>query len=73
MSDSGLFYLNGEPYPVSPGKTVSALLKDLGFSDRQVVVELNLMIVQKEEWDKTEIKDADRLEIIGFVGGGSSS
>jgi len=72
MSDGVHVYVNGEPYPLSSGKTVSRLLKELGFSDRQVVVELNLLILQKEDWAKTELKDSDRVEIIGFVGGGSS-
>jgi thiamine biosynthesis protein ThiS len=72
MSDGACFYVNGESYPFSPGKTIAGLLEDLGFSDRQVVVELNLLILQKEDWDKTELKDADRVEIIGFVGGGTS-
>ncbi|MDA8060050.1 MAG: sulfur carrier protein ThiS [Leptospirillum sp.] len=72
MSDGAHVYVNGESCPFSPGTKISGLLKELGLSDRQVVVELNLSILQKEDWDKTEVNEGDRIEIIGFVGGGSS-
>ena len=70
MSVDGHIYVNGDPYGHSPGKTVAVLLEELGFSDRQVVVELNLVILQKEDWHQTELNPGDRVEIIGFVGGG---
>ncbi len=70
MSVDGHIYVNGEHYDFSPGKTVAVLLEELGFSDRQVVVELNLVILQKEDWHQTELNPGDRVEIIGFVGGG---
>ena len=70
MSGDGHIYVNGDSYGFFPGKTVAVLLEELGFSDRQVVVELNLLILQKEEWHQTGLNPGDRVEIIGFVGGG---
>ncbi len=71
MRDDEHIYVNGDPYVFSRGKTVTVLLEELGFADRQVVVELNLLILQKEEWHQTGLNPGDRVEIIGFVGGGS--
>ncbi len=71
MSAEEHIYVNGDPCRFFPGKTVAELLQELGFSDRQVVVELNLQILQKEDWPKTGLNAGDRVEIIGFVGGGS--
>ncbi len=33
-------------------------------------VELNLKIVNKEDYDSTFIKDGDNIEIVSFAGGG---
>lgn len=71
MSIAGDIYVNGDSYQVSPKTTVAQLLSDLGFSERQVVVELNTLILQKEDWQETQLKTGDRVEVIGFVGGGS--
>jgi thiazole synthase len=32
---------------------------------------LNLEIVPRANWDKTELKDGDKLEVVHFVGGGT--
>jgi thiamine biosynthesis protein ThiS len=33
-------------------------------------VELNLEIAPRDRWERTFLKDGDRLEIVHFVGGG---
>jgi thiamine biosynthesis protein ThiS len=38
----------------------------------RVAVELNREIVPRDQWDRTQLADGDRLEIVHFVGGGSS-
>jgi len=35
-----------------------------------LVVELNQQIIKQEFWPTTELQDADRLEMLSFVGGG---
>lgn len=62
--------LNGQSYDVPTGvETISDLLHHLGLSERILVVEHNLNILQKDEYD-TPIADRDKIEIIHFVGGG---
>jgi sulfur carrier protein len=36
----------------------------------RVAVELNKEVVRRKNWEITDIKDADKIEIVHFVGGG---
>ena len=49
---------------------VSDLLNKLGLNKDTVAVELNKRIVHRQNFDDTNLKDNDRLEIITVVGGG---
>ncbi|MBI3994757.1 MAG: sulfur carrier protein ThiS [Nitrospirae bacterium] len=64
-------YLNGEGREFAPNTTVANLLEALQTSPERVAVELNLRILDKQEYARTVLKEGDRLEIISFVGGGS--
>ena len=50
--------------------TLSALVERLGMKTDRVAVELNREIVPRDRWSETQLKEADRLEIVHFVGGG---
>lgn len=41
-----------------------------GYLVERVVVELNGEIIPKAQFNQTNIKDGDSLEVISFVGGG---
>jgi len=62
--------VNGRPQPVEDGASLSALLETLGLARDRVAVERNREIVRREEWDEVQLRPADRLEIVHFVGGG---
>lgn len=62
--------LNGEPHDLAPGTTVAGLVASLGLNPRQVAVERNREIVARADYDRTDLGDGDRLEIVTFVGGG---
>jgi thiamine biosynthesis protein ThiS len=51
---------------------VSSLLSDLGIPAERVAVELNLKIVDRQAFTGTSLCDGDRLEVIGFIGGGKN-
>lgn len=53
--------------------TLAALVEMLGMKSDRVAVELNRDIVPRDRWDKTDLKDGDRLEVVHFVGGGCGS
>jgi sulfur carrier protein len=62
--------LNGDPFELPEPTTVSALLSRLDIDARRVAVELNERVVKKGQYDHTEIKPGDAVEIVNFVGGG---
>jgi sulfur carrier protein len=70
-------HINGEervfPDPAPPAQfTLAALIESLNMKSDRVAVELNREIVPRDRWPETLLKDGDRLEIVHFVGGGSS-
>lgn len=66
-------YINGEQRDFPDGLTVAALVAQLGMKPDRVAVELNLDIVPRAQWDTTALKHGDKLEVVHFVGGGSTS
>ena len=52
------------------GKTVTEYLSTTNYDPKRIAVERNGDIVFKSQYDVTILKDGDRLEIVGFVGGG---
>jgi thiamine biosynthesis protein ThiS len=66
-----LLHLNGETREFPDGLTLATLIAHLGMKLDRVAVELNLEIVPRTNWDKTALKDGDKLEVVHFVGGGA--
>ena len=62
--------INGEKREFYEHFTVSELLKKLELSNERLAVELNKEIVRRKDWESIAIKDADKIEIVHFVGGG---
>jgi sulfur carrier protein len=49
---------------------LSAVLEALGLRPDRVAVELNGEIAPRGSWSERTVSDADRLEVVHFVGGG---
>lgn len=62
--------INGEEKALACPTALSELLAQLGYRAAFVAVELNGNIVKQAEFGSTTITDADKLEIVSFVGGG---
>lgn len=62
--------LNGEKREFGETQTVSELIQTLQLSNQRIAVELNKEIVRKKDWESTVLSDADKIEIVHFVGGG---
>jgi thiamine biosynthesis protein ThiS len=63
--------INGEDRNFETPLTLAGLVQALGMKTDRVAVELNRDIVPRDQWDRTQLADGDRLEIVHFVGGGS--
>ena len=53
--------------------SLESLILHLGYQPQLVVVELNGIIINPQNWISTKIKDGDCLEVVTIVGGGSYS
>ena len=64
--------VNGEERLIQINTSISLneTMKLLGYSSNTVVVELNKLIINSEEWENKYIKNGDKLEIVSIVGGG---
>jgi thiamine biosynthesis protein ThiS len=62
--------LNGDEKTIRAALSVWALVEQLGLDPTKVAVERNLEIVPKSQFADVLIMDADRIEIVHFVGGG---
>ncbi|WP_293690843.1 sulfur carrier protein ThiS [uncultured Phascolarctobacterium sp.] len=62
--------INGEEKALARPITLSELLTQLGYRAVFVAVELNGTIIKQADFGSTTITDADKLEIVSFVGGG---
>lgn len=50
--------------------TLSALLITLGVGPTAVVAEVDGRIVRREDFDRTQLKDGQQIELIKLMGGG---
>lgn len=62
--------INGEEKALARPTALSELLTQLGYHTAFVAVELNGTIIKQADFGSTTITDADKLEIVSFVGGG---
>jgi sulfur carrier protein len=65
--------LNGESRMMTSEGTVADLLRELEIRSDRVAVEINLEIVDRQEFDRRVLREGDRVEVISFIGGGKSS
>ena len=64
--------VNGEPREIPEETTLAQLVSLLQLKPEQIAIELNRTVVRRVEWSATLLREDDALEIVHFVGGGSS-
>ena len=62
--------INGEKKMFRKELNLTELLENLSLPDERIAVELNKKVVRKKDWENIKIEDADKIEIVHFVGGG---
>ncbi len=62
--------INKEMLHLPEKTTITGLLKKLDIERKYIAVEINMTIIPKSEFDKYQLKDNDKVEIIRAVGGG---
>jgi sulfur carrier protein len=63
--------LNGEPRQVSEGITVARLVHELdGREAGGVAVAVDAEVVPRSEWERMELAEGQRVEVLGAIQGG---
>ena len=71
MTSSIAVRLNGETTTAPAGLNLQQLLEHLGYRPQLVVVEFNGEILPRARWAEQSVREADALEVVTIVGGGS--
>ena len=62
--------LNGESRKIENEMSLDKLLDLFSLPNQRVAIEVNRSVVRRSEWESINVKDADTIEVIHFVGGG---
>jgi thiamine biosynthesis protein ThiS len=68
-------WLNGQERTltgVEDGADLASCVAELGLTPDRIAVELNGEIARRHAWSTAEVRAGDKLEVVHFVGGGSS-
>ncbi len=63
-------FINGETKEIPNEVNLFELLRHFSLPQERIAVELNKEVVRKKDWENIKINDADKIEVIHFVGGG---
>lgn len=63
-------YVNGKEKEVNQNSTIQDVINDFNAKSPMLVVERNLKIVPKDEYEFCQLREEDNIEIVGFFGGG---
>jgi sulfur carrier protein len=62
--------VNGTATRVDDAATIADVIAKIGAAGKRIAVERNGEIVPRSRYAATPVRDGDRLEIVGAVGGG---
>ena len=62
--------INGKKYTINHKMSLKKLVTRFKIPLDKVAIELNENIIDKKKLNKIKVKDADKIEIVHFIGGG---
>jgi sulfur carrier protein len=62
--------INGENVEYESSLTVFDMLKNRGFVFPLLIVRINGKLISRDSYDKTQISDGDRVDVIHMMSGG---
>lgn len=62
--------VNGEPMKLADACSVADLLNLLTLTGRRIAVEVNMEIVPRSQHGEHQLREGDRVEVVGAIGGG---
>ena len=62
--------LNNRPYPYVEGTTVGSLMTENNFNFAAIIVKINGVVIEEDNWLTAAVSAGDNVEIIHIFGGG---
>lgn len=62
--------VNGKPLKLENCTSADDLIKQLGYANQRIALEVNRAIIPKSQYAEFTLNDGDKIEIIKAVGGG---
>ena len=62
--------LNGSPYEIEAALPLTGLLEKLGLAGKPVVIELDEQAVFPRDYEKTQVAEGSRIEVVTLAAGG---
>ena len=62
-------FINGETKEIAKQFNLLELLREFSLPSERIAIELNRQVVRKKDWESILVNDADKIEIVHFVGG----
>ena len=65
-------HVNDQNREVPENLSLQQLISNLNLAPERIAIEVNHDLVRRAHWSATVLKEGDRVEIVHFVGGGST-
>ena len=63
-------FINGDLKKIPQETNIVSVLESLNISTKHIAIEINEDLVFRSDWQETNLKDGDRVEIVKAIGGG---
>ncbi len=62
--------VNNKTESINDSTDINSLINQLEIDDKGIAIAVNFTVIQKTDWDKTELKENDNITIIKATQGG---
>jgi sulfur carrier protein len=63
-------FINGDLKKFPREINIVSVLESLNISSKHIAIEINESLIFRSDWEKTNLKDEDKVEIVKAIGGG---
>ncbi len=63
-------FINGDLKKFPSETNIVSVLESLNISSKHIAIEINENLVFRSDWQETNLKDGDKVEIVKAIGGG---
>ena len=63
-------FISGDIKKFPQEVNIVSILESLNISSKHIAIEINESLIFRSDWEKTNLKDGDKVEIVKAIGGG---